>query len=139
MPTATENKGIKKLGTETKGKTLDLPHWGSQMKRDRSHASEFVRQIRVDKIKEEIEGKRGSLRKRGGSFIQRMRPSLYTYEQCEWHPEHIESISKYTSTSEDERTGMLKVKGSRSMSGGDKGHEAMEETRPHIPEFRDQR
>jgi hypothetical protein len=72
--------------------------------------SEFVRQIRVDKIKEEIEGKRGS-------FIQRMRPSLYTYaRQCEWHPEHIESISKYTSTSEDERTGMTKVKGSRSMS-----------------------
>jgi hypothetical protein len=29
------------------------------MKRDRSHASEFVRQIRVDKIREEIEGKRG--------------------------------------------------------------------------------
>jgi hypothetical protein len=47
-----------------------------------------------------------------------MRPSLYTYEyarHCEWHPEHIESISKYTNTSEDERTGMLKVKGSRSM------------------------
>jgi hypothetical protein len=79
------------------------------VKRDRSHASEFVRQTRVDKIEKRSRGK-------VGSFIRRMRPSLYTDDrQCESHPEYMESISKYTSTSEDERTGMLKVKGSRSM------------------------
>jgi hypothetical protein len=36
------------------------------LKRDRSHASEFVRQIRVDKIREEMVGKEGSISQKTG-------------------------------------------------------------------------
>jgi hypothetical protein len=74
-----------------------------------------------------------------------MRPNLYTDDyarQCESHPKYIESISKYTSTLEDGRRENRDVEGKRESeyeSGGKKGHEAMEETRPHIPRFRGQR
>jgi hypothetical protein len=46
-------------------------------------------------------------------FILEDRIQLYTYDYAR---PNTSSISKYTSTSEDERTGMLRVKGSRSMS-----------------------